>query len=214
MSSAVKMITLRSVSVGEPAMLGKRRGEAVLSGIRKQPLMFPTVDVSSTNIAGDRQADLRNHGGLDKAIYCYPFEHLTFWSETTGYIGDGIHAPFGENLSVAGVDEGTACIGDIWRWGSVKLQISQPRWPCFKLDMHAGIRSLMTLLVKSGRCGWYLRVLEQGVAPTSGEIEVIERDPLGVTVRQAFDARRDPALDPERYERVMSHPRLAAAWKR
>jgi MOSC domain-containing protein YiiM len=214
MNSAAKTITFRSVSVGGPTILGKRRGEDVLSGIRKQPLMSPTVDVSTTNIAGDRQADLRNHGGSDKAVYCYPSEHLAFWRETAGYVGDGTHTPFGENLSVTGVDEGTARIGDIWRWGSVTLQISQPRWPCFKLDMHADIGSMMTLLIKSGRCGWYLRVLDAGVAPTSGVIEVIERDTLGVTVRQAFDARRDPEMDRGTYEHIMSHPRLATAWKR
>lgn len=207
-------ITLRSVSVGKPALLGQRRGEEVLSGIRKQRLTLPTVDVTTTNIAGDGQADLRNHGGLDKAVYCYPSEHLSFWRETIGYADDDTFAPFGENLSISGIDEETAWIGDIWLWGSVTLQISQPRWPCFKLDMHSGVKALMNRLIKSRRCGWYLRVLEEGVAPTSGEIEIAGRDPLGISVRQAFDARRDPALDPKRYERTMSHPRLAAAWKR
>ncbi|HEV2072800.1 MAG TPA: MOSC domain-containing protein [Thermomicrobiales bacterium] len=207
-------ITLRSVGVGKPALLGQRRGEEVLSGIRKQRVTLPTVDVTTTNIAGDGQADLRNHGGFDKAVYCYPSEHLSFWGGTIGYAGDGNFAPFGENLSISGIDEETACIGDIWRWGSVTLQISQPRWPCFKLDMHSGVKALMNQLIKSGRCGWYLRVLEEGVAPTSGEIEIAGRDPLGISVRQAFDARRDPSLDPQRYEEIMSHPGLAAAWKR
>lgn len=214
MSITTNTITLRFVSVGKPALLGERRGEKVISGIRKQPLTLPTVDVSTTNIAGDGQADLRNHGGLDKAIYCYPSEHLVFWTETVGYASDGAHAPFGENLSIVGIDEERACIGDLWRWGSVTLQISQPRWPCYKLDMYSDVKALMTRLIESGRCGWYLRVLEEGVAPTSGEIEVIQRDPLGVTVRQAFDARRNPGLEPERYEEIMSHPKLAAAWKR
>jgi MOSC domain-containing protein YiiM len=214
MSGGIKTITLRSVSVGKPALLGQRRGEEVLSGIRKQRVTLSTIDVTTTNISGDGQADLRNHGGLDKAVYCYPSQHLSFWAEAIDYAGDGTFAPFGENLSITGIDEETACIGDIWQWGSVALQISQPRWPCFKLDMHSGVKAFMNRLIKSGRCGWYLRVLEGGVAPTSGEIEITGQDPLGVSVRQAFDARRDPALDPERYKEIMSHPRLAAAWKR
>lgn len=207
-------ITLRSVSVGKPALLGHRRGADVVSGIRKRPLAVAAVDVSATNIAGDGQADLRNHGGLDKAIYCYPSEHLALWQEEIGYEGDGVHAPFGENLSIAGIDEQTACIGDIWRWGGVTLQVSQPRWPCFKLDMHSGVEALMKQLIKTGRSGWYLRVLEPGTAPTAGKIELIERDPLDITVRDAFNARRDPALDPVRYAEIMAHPRLAKAWRR
>lgn len=212
--TAIQTIALRSVSVGKPALLGQRRGEDVLSGIRKQPVDLPMVTVLPTNIEGDGQADLRNHGGLDKAIYCYPSEHLPYWSQSAAYIGDGTHAPFGENLSTIGIDEEAACIGDIWYWGTVRLQISQPRWPCFKLDMHSGVRKLTNQLIKSGRSGWYLRVLEPGTAPTSGKIGIVERDPLGITVRRAFDARRDPKLDSGEYEHIMSHPRLAEAWRR
>jgi MOSC domain-containing protein YiiM len=207
-------ITLHSVSVGKPVLLGERRGEDVVSGIRKQPLTVSDVAVTTLNIAGDGQADLVNHGGENKAIYCYPATHLEHWREAAGYEGDGIHAPFGENLSLSGIDEQIACIGDIWRWGTVTLQISQPRWPCYKLDMHSGVEALMKKLIKSGRSGWYLRVLEPGTAPTSGEIEIIGRDPLGITVHDAFNARRNPRMDSAEYTRIMSHPKLAPAWSR
>jgi MOSC domain-containing protein YiiM len=207
-------ITLHAVSVGQPALLGKRRGKDVLSGIRKLPVDAPSVAVSTTNIEGDRQADLTNHGGLDKAIYCYPATHLPAWQGEIGYAGDGVHAPFGENLSLSRIDEETACIGDIWRWGTVTVQISQPRWPCYKLDLHSGIPLMMKKLIAAGRSGWYLRVLEPGIAPTRGEITLLERDPLGISVRTAFDARRDPTMNPEEYARIMSHPKLAASWKR
>ena len=207
-------IRLRSVSVGQPAFLGRHRGQDITSGIRKRPVDSSVVVVGRTNIAGDGQADLKNHGGPDKAIYCYPTAHLARWREEIGYAGDGIHAPFGENLSVDDIDEATACIGDIWRWGDVVVQISQPRWPCFKLRLHSGVPSMVKRFVASGRSGWYLRVLEPGTAPTSGEIEVIERDPLAIPVSLAFRARRDPDLDRATYERVMAHPALAESWRR
>ncbi|HWV24014.1 MAG TPA: MOSC domain-containing protein [Thermomicrobiales bacterium] len=211
---ATRTITLLSTSVGKPAFLGMRRGEEVISGIRKKPVDAPAFEVTTLNIAGDGQADLVNHGGVNKAIYSYPAQHLVHWRETLGYQGDGIHALMGENLSLAGIDETTACIGDIWRWGDVILQISQPRWPCYKLDMLTGIKGMMTKLIKSGYSGWYFRVLEPGTAPASGEIEIVERDPLGITVLEAFNARRDPKLDPDEYARIMSHPKLAEAWNR
>jgi MOSC domain-containing protein YiiM len=202
------------VSVGQPALLGLYRGKPITSGIRKTRVDTPEVAVSTTNIAGDRQADLRVHGGPDKAIFCYPSESVAYWREALGYESDGVHSAVGENLTLAGIIEEEACIGDVWRWGSVTLQISQPRWPCFKLEMHTGRHGLVTEFLATGRCGWYVRVLEPGTAPTAGEITVITRDPQGITVREAFVARRDRASDPEVFERVRAHPRLAAAWSR
>ena len=85
-----------------------RRGEEIISGIRKRPVDMTELDVARLNIAGDGQADLVNHGGENKAIYCYVADHLPYWHETLGYTGDGIHAPLGENLSLSGIDEATA----------------------------------------------------------------------------------------------------------
>ena len=205
---------LLEVNVGLPAPLGQRRGEIVLSGIRKRPVTSPEVTVSTVNIAGDGQADLVNHGGRDKAVYCYAADHFPFWKQSIGYEGDGEHAAFGQNLTVAGIDETGIHIGDRLRWGDVLLEVSQPRWPCFKLDMHSGVPLLMKRLIASGHSGWYLRVIESGTAPTSGDIEIVERDPLAITVRDAFDARRDPKMDAARYREIMSHPKLAEAWSR
>src|SRR5699024_9391731 len=105
---------------------------------RKRPVLDPELEVTTLNIARDGQADLVNHGGIDKAVYCYPAQHLSHWQTTIGYLGDGVNAPMGENLSISGIDETSACIGDTWRWGYVVLQTSQPRWPCYKLDMLTG----------------------------------------------------------------------------
>lgn len=204
-------ITLMSVAVGMPTVIGANRQGDVTSGIAKLETTAPEVAVRRTNIDGDRQADLRVHGGPDKAIYCYPREHRQFWLDEIGY--ERAQAPFGENLSTWGIDEDTAQIGDIWRWGTARLQISQPRWPCHKLALHTGRLDMVKRFVAAGRSGWYLRVLVEGVAQTSGEIELIERDPLGVSVRTSFLAARGD-LDPARFEVANTHPALAAAWRR
>lgn len=207
-------IRLLDVNVGLPAPLGERRGEVIISGIRKRPVASDTVVVSATNIAGDGQADLVNHGGLDKAVYCYTADNFPFWKASIGYEGDGIHASFGQNLTVAGVDESGIHIGDRLRWGDVLLEVSQPRWPCSKLNLHSGVKKLSNRLIHTARSGWYLRVIEPGTAPASGEIAIVERDPFGITVREAFEARRDPAFDPDRHREIMAHPKLAKAWSR
>jgi MOSC domain-containing protein YiiM len=207
-------IQLLDVNVGLPSPLGARRGEAVMSGIRKRPVTIPKVHVSTTNIAGDGQADLVNHGGLDKAVYCYPADNYPFWKDLIGYEGDGIHAAFGQNLTVSGIDETGIHIGDRLMWGNVLLEVSQPRWPCSKLNLHSGVKKLSNHLIHSARSGWYLRVIDPGTAPTAGAIAIVERDPQGITVREAFEARRDPRFDPDRHREIMSHPKLAPAWSR
>ena len=129
------LIELASVNVGVPSLLATSRDEHVWSGIRKQPVDPAAVLwLSSVNLAGDGQADLSVHGGVDKAVYAYPSEHLAAWAdELEEDLGP---APFGENLSTVGVLEEDVRIGDVWSWGGAWLQVSQPRWPCFKLALH------------------------------------------------------------------------------
>lgn len=210
MSEYPPTIQLVRLAVGKPAIIGKNRDGDVRSGIAKRHVNHPEVMVRTTNIDGDGQADLRNHGGVDKAVYCYPREHRTWWAGEIGYDRD--EAPFGENLSVTGIAEDDARIGDIWQWGSALLQVSQPRWPCYKLAMHSGYRDMVKRFVESGRSGWYLRVLQEGLAPTAGEIQLLQRDPLGITVRMAMLARRRVLAEDEA-ARIFAHPALAAAWK-
>ncbi|MGI8403448.1 MAG: MOSC domain-containing protein [Thermomicrobiales bacterium] len=205
-------VQVRALAVGMPTRLGRNRQGEVISGIRKTIITGDTVRVGMLNIEGDGQADLRAHGGVDKAVYCYPSEHARFWEEVHGYSGDGEHAPFGENLVTEGMTEKDACIGDIWRWGDAVLQVSQPRWPCYKLVMHTGFEDMVQRFVTSGRSGWYLRVLEPGMVPVSGPIELVAKDPLGVSVHLAFDVKTSG--DKDALARVMAHPLLAAAWRR
>lgn len=205
------LLHLRAVAVGQPVVIGSNHHGEVISGIRKREIRGPEVRVGRLNIEGDRQADLRNHGGADKAVYCYPSEHRAFWKAELGY--DTPEAPFGENLSISGITESEARIGDIWQWGTARLQISQPRWPCYKLALHSGHVDMITRFVASGRCGWYLRVLKEGMAPVGGPITVVSRDPLGISVAMAFSAATGD-LPPDDVERVNDHPALAEAWRR
>ncbi|MBA2625175.1 MAG: MOSC domain-containing protein, partial [Acidimicrobiia bacterium] len=187
-------LDLLSVNVGTPAVLHVWRGEDVVSAIAKRPVAGDEILVTAAGLEGDGQADTRAapggqvHGGRDKAVYAYPSEHLMWWepvlAEDRGLAGEHALGPaaFGENLTTAGTDEGEACIGDTWRWGEAVLQVTQPRAPCYKLNLHRGFvgRDGTTVRMNdSGRTGWYLRVLEQGRAPVAGPIEVAERHPAG-----------------------------------
>ncbi len=205
----MELIRLVAVNVGLPAPLG----EGVTSGIRKRPVVAGTsLRLSSVNLEGDAQADLRVHGGPDKAVYVHPSEHLPAWREELGQALDE-PAPFGENLSTAGATETVVTIGERWVWGDAHLEVCQPRWPCHKLIRHRGTADAAQLLVESGRSGWYLRVLREGSVPVDGPIEVLDR-PDGPTVLDCLRARTDlHDGDPALAELVVGTPALARQWR-
>jgi MOSC domain-containing protein YiiM len=149
-----------SLNVGIPRPLRTGKG-TVLSGIVKTPVTGARM-VRVENVEGDGQADRTVHGGPDKAVYCYPFEHYALWASELARddLGPGM---FGENLTVAGVNEMVVCVGDILRVGAARLQVTRPRQPCFKLAAHMGRPDFPRLFLASGRTGWYTRVLEEGL---------------------------------------------------
>ncbi|HWE56742.1 MAG TPA: MOSC domain-containing protein [Acidimicrobiales bacterium] len=207
------MIDVLTVNVGCPKPLGDDRGRPVYSGIGKQPVVPGTVLwLSLVNLAGDGQADLAVHGGPDKAVYVYPSEHLADWErDLQEELGP---APFGENLSTRGVTEGDVCIGDRWRWDDAVVEVCQPRWPCFKLALYRRRSDIQVRMRTTGRTGWYLRVIEPGPVTVGSPLEVIERDPIALSVFSAHLAMADRHLEhPDLVEVAARHPRLAAEWR-
>ncbi len=206
------LVRLAAVNVGTPALLGEVKGDRVWSGIRKHPVDPDSrLWLSWLDLAGDGQADLDVHGGPDKAVYAYPSEHLQPWADELGEVlGD---APFGENLSTVGVLEQDVRIGDIWEWGTARLQVTQPRWPCYKLSLYRQRDDIGPRFRASGRTGWYLRVLETGEVPAAGPIALTQADAAGVSVHDAHLAMLDRRLSPERLRAVAEHPALADQWR-
>ena len=205
-------VRLVSVNVGLPQVIGTTRwGKSIRSGIVKQPVTASSIDLGTLNLDGDRQADLTVHGGPDKAVYAYPVEHLPLWNDELGTdFGAGT---FGENLTSAGWLEDDVCIGDIWAWGKARLQVCQPRSPCYKLATVTGRPDLLKRLVRTGRTGWYLRVLQPATVPVAGPIQVVERDPASISVLLAHRASLPGALDRSEVEAVARVDALAAEWR-
>lgn len=184
-------LTLLSVNVAEPAIIGAYRGQPISSGIAKLPVAGETVALDWLNLAGDRQADLRVHGGPNKAVYAYPAEHIATWNEELAPASPFGPGTFGENLTVRGWLEDAVLIGDVWAWGEARLQVSEPRYPCFKLGMRTGRRDIIKRMTANGRSGWYLRVLQPGVVPTRGELTLVERTPGAPSVRDTTRREAD-----------------------
>lgn len=157
------------------------------SAIGKRPL-FGTVAVEMLGLAGDEQADRANHGGGDMALHHYPRDHYPAWREL---LGDhpllGGQGAFGENVSVLGLDEQVAAIGDRYRLGSALVEISQGRKPCWKLAHRFGHPQVTAEVVRTGRAGWYYRVIEPGAVAAGDRLELVERPYPQWSVARVFD---------------------------
>jgi MOSC domain-containing protein YiiM len=206
-------LRILSVNIARARVIGTHDGHAVLSGIDKKAVAGEVV-VRTLGIAGDEQADLRVHGGVDKAVYAYPSEHWEWWMREKSVACRA--AAFGENLTLEGALEGDVAIGDRFRWGEALLEISQPRAPCYKLAMHTGRLDTPQAMTVSARCGWYLRVVEEGRA-SSRALERVHASG-GPSVREAFRAVFAQAdwrhVDEAKLSRVHDAPALAESWRR
>jgi MOSC domain-containing protein YiiM len=159
------------------------RGQAVSTSIFKEPVPG-RLFVRRMSLEGDWQADLRSHGGVNKAVYAYPSAHYAWWSQETSR-DDLRPGQFGENLTVEGLTEDTVRLGDVFRIGSALLQVTQPRYPCFKLGIRMDDPHFPRRFLASGRTGFYLRVLEEGEVGVGDGMELVEKSD-SLTVRELW----------------------------
>lgn len=163
---------LASIQVGRIAPLGP---DAVPSGFIKKAVAG-AVTVGELGLDGDAQADLTVHGGPEKAVYGYAADHYPQWARDFPALAERFLAgSMGENLTVTGIDEGDLCVGDVHVIGSALLQLCQPRQPCFKLALALGEARLAKAMVRSGRSGWYYRVLRGGTIAAGDTVTLAER---------------------------------------
>ena len=168
-------------------------GREVMSAIGKRGVAGP-VAVGAVGLAGDEQADLSVHGGLSKAVYAYPAEHYPFWQTVRAQARvaawDAPLAPgaLGENLTLSGLLEDQAWIGDVLRFADCELAVSEPRFPCFKFNAAMGFEQASKLMVANGWCGFYLAVRNPGTLRAGEPFEVIA-GPREVGITELFRAR-------------------------
>lgn len=163
-------------------------GKDIPTGIYKTPASGE-VHVHKLGLDGDGQADLTVHGGEHQAVYAYPVEHYAAWESEL----DEVRFPpgtFGENLTVSGLLETDLCIGDVMKCGGLVLQVTSARIPCFKLGHKLKRPDILKTFLHSGRSGFYCKVLVEGGISAETPVEILERDPRHVTVRELLGMHR------------------------
>ena len=168
-------------------------GREVMTAIGKRPTASQ-VEVRPLGLGGDEQADLSVHGGLGKAVYAYPSEHYAFWQTVRAQANVAAWghtlAPgaLGENLTLAGLLEDQVWIGDVLRFADCELAVSEPRFPCFKLNAAVGFKHASKLMMANGWCGFYLAVRVPG-SLRAGETFDLVPGPREVGIPELFRSR-------------------------
>lgn len=172
---------IRAVLIAKTSSLGRH---GVASGIFKRPLDH-AVNVTRTGLTGDEQGDKRHHGGPEKAVHHYAFDHYAVWKAEAPELAEvlGKEGAFGENISTEGLTEADVCIGDIYRLGTALVEVSQARQPCWRLNERFGNAAMARRVQDTGRTGWYYRVLEEGQVGPGDTLDLLDRPaaewPLG-----------------------------------
>jgi MOSC domain-containing protein YiiM len=176
-----KTMRVLSVNVGLPREV-LWRGKTVTTGIYKEPVCH-AVHIGTLNLDGDRQADLRVHGGREKAVYAYPSEFYELWRHEQPELGFG-PGQFGENLTTEGLLDEDVSVGDRFRIGTAELVVTQPRLPCFKLGIKMRRNAFVTEFFERGLYGFYFAVAREGEVEAGDPIVQLSRDPRGFRVTE------------------------------
>lgn len=184
------------------------------SAIDKQPVTHALM-LGMNGFEGDEQGDRRHHGGPEKAVHHYPEEHYAAWRIDLPEVrAEAFRAgAFGENLVTTGLTEANVCIGDVFRLGAARIQVSQARQPCWKLNLRSGIPDMARRVQDSGRTGWYYRVLETGVVAPGAMLQLLERPhPDWPLARLLLHLHKDP-LNPDALAAIAALDSLASSWR-
>lgn len=203
------MVILDAVRVGRLTPLPR---EGQLTGMDKRPVAGP-VRVGRLGLAGDHIGDPTVHGGPDKAVHLYPADHYAVLAARRPELRDAlVPGVLGENLSVRGLDETGVCLGDTWAVGTVRLQVSQPRRPCWKIDHRLGTEGMVELINELACPGWYFRVVAEGEVAAGDRLALVDRPAPDLTLAGLLRTFAEHRPDPAQLRRYASAPGLTPGW--
>ncbi|GEK58424.1 MOSC domain-containing protein [Marinococcus halophilus] len=194
---------------GRPEDISAEKEKPIFSAINKTKRREESLYLSETGLEGDEQGDQKNHGGAEKAVCVYPWEHYAYWSRT---LEEPLpHGSFGENLTVQSGVEEDVMVGDVFRWGKAVVEISQPREPCYKIAKRHGIKKLPLYVRETGYSGYYLRVRQAGIVEKNQPLRLEAR----TTSLSVAEVNRITyhSEDPGEIEEALECAALSEEWK-
>ncbi len=207
---------LQTVQVGTPQRYGEAKATDPLeqrwkTSFFRVPSMQPRW-LYTTHLEGNEQANKKYHGSLSQAVLLYAAAHYPLWYEELDRpeMGPG---GFGENFTVEGLTEQSACIGDIYALGEARIRVTGPRYPCSKIERRWQIAGLTDRVAATGRTGWYCCVVQEGMVEPGMPMLLVERPYPEWTVALVNDFAHSRNSDVERAKAIADCPLLYEMWR-
>lgn len=181
----------------------------VFSGIGKTEVA--SLSVEHSNIIGDDVANHKSHGGPDRVVCLYPYEHYAYWNDV--FQKELVFPAFGENITAKGMTEAQVSIGDIFQVGSAILQVTQGRVPCVTISNYNDEKQLLKNVVETNRTGYFFRVLEAGLISHDSKITVLEKDPISISIAFATQVLFHQKEDIDSIEKILTTDALSEEWR-
>lgn len=203
------MIELKNFSIGLPKIMKYGNEKELNTGICKQ--RTDEAYLKKEGFHGDGVGDLRHHGGPDRAVCVYPYEHYALWEKE--FENPLPSSNFGENLTVTNMLEQDVHIGDIFRLGEAVIQIAQGRVPCSTISKRTNNPILLKRMIQTGFTGYLCRVLEEGIVREDSKITLLEPHPKQVSILYGNEIYFHKQKDIEGIKKVLAVEELAGEWK-
>lgn len=201
---------IESIQIGMPKTV-EFRGKQISTGIFKDRIKGPVM-LKTLSLEGDGQADLRVHGGVDKALYAYPFDTYNRWRKLRPDL-EFTDGAFGENLSMSSLQEDSIYIGDIYELGEAIVQVTQPRFPCYKLGVKFKESKIIKQFMEFDRPGVYFRVLKEGIIDVGDELKLVSREKVLLSVLELFHIQDFEEVNKDRIREILQVESLTEQWK-
>ena len=202
-------IELVHFSIGKPKQIQYNEDKEMTTGICKE--LTDEAFLSKDGFRGDGVADLRFHGGPDRAVCVYPHEHYALWEQE--FQTTLPSSTFGENITVTDMLERDVFIGDTYQLGEAIIQVTQARIPCSTISKRLGIPGILPRIVATGYTGYLCRVLQEGIVRKDSQIKLLERHPNQVSVLFSNEIYFHRRKDTEALEKILAVPELAEVWR-
>ncbi|KEK26363.1 MOSC domain-containing protein [Bacillus gaemokensis] len=202
-------IELVHFSTGKPKQMQYGEDKEMTTGICKE--LTEEAFLSKDGFRGDDVADLRYHGGPDRAVCVYPHEHYALWEQE--FQTTLPSSTFGENITVTNMLERDVFIGDTYQLGEAIIQVTQARVPCSTISKRLGIPGILPRIVATGYTGYLCRVLQEGIVRKDSPMKLLERHPNEVSVLFSNEIYFHRRKDKEGIEKVLAVPELAEVWR-
>jgi MOSC domain-containing protein YiiM len=172
------------------------------------------IELGVEGFVGDQHADLRVHGGPEKAVHLYPSTH---YAKLAAQFADVapllVRGSMCENIATADLDEHDVRLGDVWQLGSALIQVCQPRNPCWKIDERFGCDGIALFIDQHLLTGWYWRVLQTGTVNSSDSLVLHEAASQAPTLHQAMMLWREHRPDLDALSQLAETPGIAKVWQ-